>query len=65
MLKCDENRAKPKKHKKFKSLWFEPYLIAKCIRKNAFELAKLNGWKLSISVNGQHLKHYKPTWMGE
>lgn len=65
MLKWDEDRAKLGKHKKFESLWSEPYLIAKCIGKNAFELAKLNGCKLSISVNGQHLKCYKPACTGD
>ena len=40
------------KHKKFEALWYEPYMIAKCIGKNSFEIAKLNGWKLSISING-------------
>ena len=52
VLKWDEDRAKFRKHKKFESLWSKPYLIARCIGKNAFEIAKLNGWKLSISVNG-------------
>jgi len=52
VLKWDEDRTKSKNHKKFESLWFGPYLIARCIRKNAFEIAKLNGWKLPISVNG-------------
>ena len=56
VLKWDEDRAKPGKHKKFESMWSGPYVVAKCIGKNAFELAKLNGCKLPISVNGQYLK---------
>lgn len=52
MLKWDEDRAKIKKYKKFESLWFEPYMIARCIGKNLFEIDKLNGWKLLILVNG-------------
>lgn len=53
------------KYKKFESLWSRLYLIAKCIKGNPFKLAKLDGWKLSISINDQHLKHYKLAWVGE
>lgn len=52
VLKWDEDRTKSGKHKKFEALWSKPYMIAKCIGKNSFEIAKLNGWKLTISVNG-------------
>lgn len=65
VLKWDNDRSKLKKHKKFESLWFEPYLISKCIELNAFKLPKMDGWKLSILINSQHLKHYKLTWVGE
>jgi len=52
VLKWDEDRTKVRKHKKFESLWSRPYLIAGHAEKNAFEIAKLNGWKLPILVNG-------------
>jgi len=52
VLKWDEERTKSQKYKKLKSLWFEPYLIAMRAKKNAFKIAKLNGWKLQILVNG-------------
>lgn len=61
VLKWDMDRFGAGKHNKFEALWSRPYLIARHARKNAFKLAKLNGWELPISVNGQHLKHYKPT----
>jgi len=64
VLKWDVDRSKAKKHKKFKSLWSGTYLITEHAEKNALEIAKLNGWKLPILVNGQQLKHYKPAHMG-
>lgn len=52
VLKWEEDRSKAKNHKKFESLWSRPYLIAGRVEKNDFEIAKLNGWKLLILVNG-------------
>jgi len=60
VLKWDVDRSRAEKHNKFESLWIGPYLIVGHAGKNAFKLAKMNGWELPISVNGHHLKHYKP-----
>jgi len=65
VLKWNVDRSKVGKHKKFESLWSGPYLITGHTRKNAFKIAKLNGWKLPILVNGKHLKYYKPMHAGE
>lgn len=37
VLKWDEDRAKPGKHKKFDSMWSGPYQIARVVGVNAFE----------------------------
>lgn len=65
VLKWDVDKFEARKHKKFESLWSRPYLIARHVGKNTFKLAKLNGWELPISINGKHLKHYKPAQAGE
>lgn len=58
VLKWDKDQAMPEKHTKFDSMWSGPYQLAKVIDPNAFELRKMDGWMLSIIVNGQHLKLY-------
>lgn len=60
VLKWDEEKEKPRKHKKFDSLWSRPYVISKRIGPNAFEITRLDGHILPITVNGQHLKSYDP-----
>jgi len=52
VLKWDMDRSGAEKHKRFESLWSKPYLIVGNAKKNAFKLAKLNGWELPILVNG-------------
>ncbi|KAH9330934.1 hypothetical protein KI387_003042, partial [Taxus chinensis] len=51
VLKWDANRAKPRRHSKFDTLWSGPYIISACKEHNAFQLSKLNGEELPIPVN--------------
>lgn len=43
VLKWDEDRAKPGKHKKFDSMWSRSYQIARVVSENAFELRRMDG----------------------
>lgn len=58
VLRWDEIQVKLEKHTKFDSMWSGPYQIAKVVDPNAFELRKMDGRMLSITVNDQHLKLY-------
>lgn len=51
LLKWDEDRAKLGKHRKFNSMWSGPYQIARVINTNAFELRKMDGQMLPITIN--------------
>ena len=61
ILKWDEDRAKPNKHRKFDSLWSGPYITVWEIQMNAYELECMKSQILSITMNEQHLKYDSET----
>lgn len=56
VLKWDVLKSGPGKHTKFDHLWAGPFIIIECKEHNAFQLSNMDGEKLSIPVNGIHLK---------
>ena len=55
-----DKRSAPKgMHKKFDSLWKEPFLIHQAFKKNSFKLAYQDGEVLQLTYNGQDLKLYQ------
>ena len=58
VLHWDKRREKPRKHRKFDSLWLGPYIIDEVARTNYFYLNDLEGERLSLLVNGFLLKMF-------
>lgn len=57
ILKWDEERSKPKRHKKIDSLSLLPCIIVWEIQTNAYDLEQMDGQIILITINEQHLKH--------
>lgn len=58
VLKWDEFKSRPGKHKKFDAFWSGSYIISECKQHNVFQLSRLDGVVETIPVNGIHLKHF-------
>ena len=56
VLLWDKRREKPGEHGKFDSLWLGPFIIYGFIDTNSFLLNNMDGERLTLLVNGQHLK---------
>ena len=56
VLLWDKRREKPRKHRKFDSLWLGPYIKYDVASTNSFLLNNMDGERLTLPVNGQHLK---------
>lgn len=59
VLLWDKHREPKGAHKKFDSLWTDPFKIIQEFRPNTFQLAYPNGTPFPIPYNGQYLKLYQ------
>ena len=60
LLRWDNRREKPRKHRKFGRLWLGPYIIDEVAGTNYFYLNYLEKERLSLPVNGFLLKMFFP-----
>ena len=56
VLLWDKRREKPRKDGKFDSLWRGPFIICDLAGTNSFILNTMEGERLPLPMNGQHLK---------
>lgn len=56
VLMWDVLKSRPGHHSKFDNIWTGPFMIVDCKEHNAFQLSKMDGEILPITVNGIHLK---------
>ena len=56
VLLWDKRREKPRKHRKFDSLWLGPYIIYDMAVANLFLLNTMEGERLLLPVNGKQLE---------
>ena len=56
VLLWDKRREKSSKHGKFDSLWRGPFIICDLSEMNSFILNTMEGERLPLPMNGQHLK---------
>ena len=58
VLLWDKRREKSGKHGKFDSLWRGPFIICDLVETNSFILNTMEGERLPLPMNGQHLKPF-------